>query len=76
LYPESFREAVAGDPDRVTVHYAGSPITFAELDQMSNRLANFLRAMDIRPGEVVGVNLPNLPAYYMAIIGIYATFCP
>ena len=75
LYPELFREAVEKDPDKVAVHYAGTPITFAELDRMSNSLANFLKAMDIQPGEVVGVNLPNVPAYYIAIIGILKAGC-
>jgi long-chain acyl-CoA synthetase len=75
LYPELFREAVVKDPDRVAVHYAGTPFTFAELDRMSNRLANFLKAMHIQPGEVVGVNLPNVPAYYIAIIGILKAGC-
>jgi long-chain acyl-CoA synthetase len=70
LYPDLFREAVGKDPNRVAFHYAGTAITFDELDRMSNRLANFLKAMNIQPGEVVGVNLPNVPAYYIAIIGI------
>ena len=75
LYPEMFQEAVEKDPDKVAVHYAGTSITFAEMDRMSNSLANFLKAMDVQPGEVVGVNLPNVPAYYIAIIGILKAGC-
>ena len=70
LYSEIFRETMGKVKDRVAVYYAGAPITFAELDTMSNRFANFLREKGLKPGDVVGVHLPNVPAYYISILGI------
>lgn len=75
LYSVLFRETVEKVKDRVAVYYAGAPITFAELDTMSNRFANFLREKGLKPGDVVGVNLPNVPAYYISILGILKAGC-
>ena len=46
-----------------------------ELDYFSNRFANFLQKRGLKPGDTVGVNLPNIPAYYIAIIGIQKAGC-
>jgi len=75
IYPDLFREAVAAVGDRAAVLYAGKALTFAELDAMSGRLAGFLKQRGLRPGDVVGVNLPNVPAYYIAIQGILKAGC-
>ena len=75
LYSEVFRETVGKVKDRVAVYYAGAPITFAELDIMSNRFANFLKEQGLKPGDVVGVNMPNIPAYYISILGILKAGC-
>ncbi|MCX6001469.1 MAG: AMP-binding protein, partial [Chloroflexi bacterium] len=75
LYSEVFRETVGKVKDRVAVYYAGAPITFTELDIMSNRFANFLREKGLKPGDVVGVHLPNVPAYFISILGILKAGC-
>ena len=69
-YPELFREAAARVPSRIAVYYMGRGITFQELDKLSNRFAHFLKKNGLKPGDTVGVNLPNIPAYYISIIGI------
>lgn len=75
LYPDLFREAVAVAGDKAAIHYVGTTLTFSELDTMSNRFAHFLREHGMQPGDVVGVNLPNVPAYYIAIVGILKSGC-
>jgi len=79
-YPDTtfvklFREAVDQCSERVAVHYLGTPITFGELDVLSNKFAHFLKKSGIGLGEVVGVNLPNIPAFYIAVIGIQKAGC-
>jgi acyl-CoA synthetase (AMP-forming)/AMP-acid ligase II len=69
-YLTYFREAVESVPRKVAVYYLGRGITFQELDTLSNQFARFLQQAGLHPGDTVGVNLPNLPAYYIAIIGI------
>jgi acyl-CoA synthetase (AMP-forming)/AMP-acid ligase II len=79
-YPDTtfvklFREAVDQCSERVAVHYLGTPITFRELDVLSNKFAHFLKKSGIGLGDVVGVNLPNIPAFYIAVIGIQKAGC-
>ena len=62
VYPEIFQETVEMVPERVAVYYMGKGITFRELDILSNKFAHYLKAKRVKPGEVVGVHLPNIPA--------------
>ncbi len=74
-YPEKtfldfFMDAVDKVPKRVAVYYMGAGITFKQLDILTNKFAHYLKKCGLKPGETVGVNLPNLPAYYIALLGI------
>lgn len=74
-YAELFRENTEGLSDRKALYYMGSGITFRELDVLSNKFAHFLKNSGLKPGDTVGVNLPNIPAYYIAIVGIQKAGC-
>ncbi len=74
-YAELFRENTEGLSDRIALYYMGSGITFHEIDVLSNKFAHFLKKSGLKPGDTVGVNLPNLPAYYIAIVGIQKAGC-
>jgi len=74
-YARLYYEATANIPSRVALYYMGRGITYHELDTLSNRFAHFLKASGLKPGETVGVNLPNIPAYYISILGIQKAGC-
>ena len=74
-YAELVREATAYIPSRIAVYYMGRGITYHELDKLANRLAHFLKKSGLKPGDTVGVNLPNIPAYYISILGIQKAGC-
>lgn len=74
-FPQLFMEAVNAVPAKSAVNYMGADISYRELDRLSNRFANFLKSRGLGHGDVVGVNLPNLPAYYIAIVGILRAGC-
>jgi acyl-CoA synthetase (AMP-forming)/AMP-acid ligase II len=79
-YPEKtylayFREAVKSVPRKVAVYYMGRGITFYELDRFSDKFACFLQRAGMQPGDTVGVHIPNLPAYYIAVVGICKAGC-
>jgi amino acid adenylation domain-containing protein len=42
-------------PEAVAVVSGGERVTYAELDARANRIANALRALDVRPGGLVGI---------------------
>jgi acetyl-CoA synthetase len=53
-------------PDKVAVLWEGEegtvrPVTYAELRQMSDRLANGLRALGVGDGDAVGIFMPMAP---------------
>lgn len=74
-YPDIFKKSVEGFPNRVAIMYLGAPMTFLELDRLSNKFAHYLKKRGLKEGDRVGVNLPNLPAYYIAIVGIQKAGC-
>jgi len=69
-FAEKFAETVAKYPDKTALIYMGRSLTFREVDELSNRLANYLIASGLRPDDVVGLHLPNIPANYIGVIGV------
>jgi long-chain acyl-CoA synthetase len=53
--------------------YAGGQLSYGELDALSDRLAAGLEATGVRPGDVVGLQLPNIPQFLVAYFGILKT---
>lgn len=74
-YAEYLREAFSKVPDRVALYYMGKGITYRELDELSNRFAHFLVRNGCTPGDFVAVNLPNIPACFISLIGIQKAGC-
>lgn len=79
-YPDTtfvqlFREAVEQCAEKTALYYMGTSITFGEIDILSNKFAHFLEESGMELGDVVGVNLPNIPAFYIAVIGIQKAGC-
>ena len=72
---EALEPAFKAFPDRAGLHYMGTPFTYKQLDEMSNRFANLLKKIGLKKGDTVGINLPNIPAYYIGLIGIQKAGC-
>lgn len=62
-------------PDRVAIYHLDNGITFKQLDEMSNRFANFLMAQGLQKGNVVGIYMPNLPGCIISFLGIQKIGC-
>jgi len=58
------------NPDKVAIHFAEKSFTYAELDLLSNKVANGLKAMGIEPGDKVALGCLNLPYFPMVYYGI------
>jgi long-chain acyl-CoA synthetase len=74
-FAEKFAEAAAKYPDKTALIYMGRTLSYREIDDLSNRLANFLIADGLKPDDVVGLHLPNIPAHYISIIGVQKAGC-
>ncbi|MEO6858452.1 MAG: acetate--CoA ligase [Solirubrobacteraceae bacterium] len=67
------RHVEAGHGNRVAYHWAGEEgehraITYAELHRDVQRLANGLKDLGVRKGDVVGIYLPMIPEVVVAML--------
>ncbi len=66
------RDKYSGRP---ALYFLGRTITYARLFEHSARFAQALSKAGCRPGDVVAINLPNIPQYLVAQIGAIMAGC-
>jgi long-chain acyl-CoA synthetase len=74
-YVDAVRPIFSRFPDKVALAYMGVEIPFKDLDRYASRFANLLLANGFKKGDVVGINLPNIPEYVIAWLGILRAGC-
>ncbi len=57
-------------PDKVFLYWEDMTVTFAELNKITNKVANMLHELGIRKGDKVSVYLPNMPEFVYFYLGI------
>ncbi|MGD0764922.1 MAG: long-chain-fatty-acid--CoA ligase [Dehalococcoidia bacterium] len=72
--PENLRELVElyqeEQPDAPCILWRDEEITYRQVNERANRVANGLKAMGVRKGDVVSAYLPNCPDYFYVWFGI------
>jgi long-chain acyl-CoA synthetase len=63
-------EAAARSPGRIAVKLGELQLSYADLDEAAGRVAGLLRAKGMRPGDRIGLMLPNVPYFAVAYYGI------
>jgi long-chain acyl-CoA synthetase len=71
----TLRESAAAYPDKAAALFEGGRLTYADLDALSDRFAAGLRASGVRPGDTVGLQLPNIPQFLIAYFGMLKAGC-
>ncbi len=74
-YVDATRQTFREFPDKAAFTFMGVEVTFAELDAYANRFAHMLLENGLRKGDVVGINLPNIPEYIIAWLGTLRAGC-
>jgi long-chain acyl-CoA synthetase len=64
------RESARATPGKVLAHAVDRAFTYAEVDEISGRVASSLLATGLRPGQTVALQLPNVPQFVFAYFGI------
>jgi long-chain acyl-CoA synthetase len=64
------REAAQMYPNRPAVRLDSTALTYAQLDDLSARVAGWLRERGMRPGDPVGIMLPNVPHFPVFYYGV------
>jgi len=74
-FVDSVKPAFERFPNKIALAFMGTEITFKELDILSNRFADMLVKGGLKKGDVVGINLPNIPEYVIAWLGTLKAGC-
>ena len=67
--------AVERVPSRVAARYYEQQLTYQELLDASRRMASVLMYNGLKPGDRVGILLPNVPEYLIALFGTWMAGC-
>jgi tyrocidine synthetase-3 len=65
-----FGEQVEKTPAHIALEYQNESVTYRELDQRANQLANWLRGRGVKPGVPVGICLEHSPETIVALLGV------
>lgn len=68
-----FKKAVKKHPDNNAVFYKGQMLSYREVDEISDRIASFLRAKGIQKGMVVSVLISRSAYMVTASLGVLKT---
>ncbi len=63
LMDQIIESRISQQADKVFLYFRDQKITYQELDEYVNRVANGLRELGIGPGDKVGIMLPNCPEF-------------
>lgn len=76
---EIFESNVATQPEAIAVQHHDEMLTYAQLDQQSNRVAHFLRSRSIQYGDVVGIigdKSNEMICWILGILKVGASYLP
>jgi len=74
-YVDAVKPILERFPDKVALAFLGVEIPYKDLDRYANRFAHMLIANGFEKGDVVGINLPNIPEYVIAWLGTLRAGC-
>jgi len=74
-YVDAIKETFEQFPDQMAFAFMGMKMKLRELDQCANRFAHMLISHGLKKGDVVGINLPNIPEYLIAWLGTLKAGC-
>jgi long-chain acyl-CoA synthetase len=69
------RETAQEAPGKAVAVFDGGQLTYGELEDLSSRLAAGLARAGLRPGDLVALQLPNIPQFLVAYFGILKAGC-
>ncbi len=64
------RESALANPDKPLAHVNDLSFSYAQVDEISGRVASALLGLGLEPGDKVAVQLPNIPQFLFTYFGI------
>ena len=68
-FTQAIRKTFEELPEKVAFFFYGTEVTYGELDKLSNEFANMLIENDFKKGDVLAINIVNIPEYVIAFLG-------
>ncbi|MCB2227750.1 MAG: AMP-binding protein [Desulfarculaceae bacterium] len=68
---EHLRIHAAENPSRVAINFYGREISYAELDQLTNRFASYLEGQGAKKGDRIALYMQNCPQYVICQLGAH-----
>jgi len=68
-FTETIRRAFEELPDKLALAFYGTEISYGELDRLSNEFAHMLIENGMKKGDVLGINVVNIPEYIIGLLG-------
>lgn len=68
--PAAFERQTERTPDTPALLFQGRQVTYRELNEQANRLANHLIKLGVQQGDLVGVSLERSPEMVIALLGV------
>jgi long-chain acyl-CoA synthetase len=69
------QEHAANIPEFPALKFYSRDISYQELDQLANKMANVLIGLGVSKGDVVGFHMPNIPQYVIALLAVAKIGC-
>jgi long-chain acyl-CoA synthetase len=73
--PEAFLDTFENYSDNLAMSFQGLEITYGKVDKDSNIFARMLIDNGFKNGDILGINVPNIPEYIIATIGALKAGC-
>ena len=71
LVQHFFEKQAALTPFKTAVISGGTKLTYGELDNLSNQLANYLVSLGVIPGNFVGVCVERSADMVVSVLGVF-----
>lgn len=69
----TFAKVIKSNPSGIAIKYEDLQLTYQQLDEWSNQLANYLQSLGLIKGDVIGVALENRPEMLCACLAAAKT---
>lgn len=57
-------------PNAPALQYFTKTISYKEYDTLANQVANGLKAVGVKKGDIVGLHMPNIPQYAITLVAL------
>jgi len=72
---EALNDTFENYAEKLALSFIGMEINFGVIEKRSNQFANMLIENGFKKGDIVGINLPNIPEYLFSVVGTLKAGC-